>query len=398
VAVGAGRWQLSGIRAAKEEGLLVLAIDGSSEAPGFGMADRFAVADIRDPRAVLDALLASGIRPSGAIAFVTDAGMAAAAALREAFDLPGPRADLVRRLTDKCHQRRAWSASNIAGPNWFCVMTEPEAAAAIDELGQTDIIIKPSDSAGSRGVSVVERGEDWRPAFAAASAASRSGNVIIETFIRGVEYTVETFSHRGKANVLAVTEKRKVAGTRGTVAVELASPSIPAEAVAAIGKLAIDALAALGHTDGAGHTEILRKADGSLWLVEAAGRGGGFMVAEGLVPRASGFALDRACALQAVGLEPPPVPEGPKRAFVLRFLPTRPGIVAGMSGFDRARDIGNVVCEPLVAVGDRVGRAVTDAARLAYILSWADDRAEAISLADRAEACLRIDVVEAPPR
>jgi L-amino acid ligase C-terminal domain 2 len=139
-------------------------------------------------------------------------------------------------------------------------------------------------------------------------------------------------------------------------------------------------------------------ADGSLWLVETAGRGGGFMVAEGLVPRASGFDLDRACALQAVGLEPPPVPDQPQRAFVLRFLPARAGIVAGMSGFDHARAIGNVICEPLVAVGDRVERAVTDAARLAYILSWADDRAEAISLADRAEAYLRIDVVEAPPR
>jgi biotin carboxylase len=389
---------LSGIRAAKEEGLPVLAIDGSREAPGFGMADRFAVADIRDPQAVLGAVLESGIGPSGAIAFVTDAGMGAAAALREAFDLPGPRADLVRRLTDKCHQRRAWSTSNIPGPTWFCVTTGSEAAGAIAKLGQTDIVVKPSDSAGSRGVSVVEQGEDWRPAFAAASAASRSGNVIIETFIRGVEYTIETFAHRGKASVLAVTEKRKVAGTRGTVAVELASPSIPAGAVAAIGKLAIDALAALGHTDGAGHTEVLRKADGSLWLVETAGRGGGFMVAEGLVPRASGFDLDRACALQAVGLEPPAVPDREKCAFVLRFLPARPGIVAGISGFDRVQEIGNVVCEPLVAVGDRVGRAVTDVARLAYILSWADDRAEAISLADRAEACLRIDVVEATGR
>ena len=118
------------------------------------------------------------------------------------------------------------------------------------------------------------------------------------------------------------------------------------------------------------------------------------MVADGLVPRASGFDLNLACARQALNLEPALFPDRPPGAFVLRFLPAKPGIVTWLSGFDRARDLVNVECEALVNVGDRVERAVTDAARLAYILSWADDRTTALVQADRAESCIRVDVAD----
>jgi carbamoyl-phosphate synthase large subunit len=223
---------------------------------------------------------------------------------------------------------------------------------------------------------------------------SRCGQVIVEDFVEGIEFTVETFSHRGTTTVLAVSEKRKVPGTRGTVAVELATSSHPAAVTDGIGALAVDAVAALGHTDGPGHTEILRKDDGSFWLVETAGRGGGFMVADGLVPRASGFDLNRACARQAVGLEPLPFPEQAAKAFVLRFLPARPGNVTALTGFDQIVDLADVECEPLVKVGDRVERATTDGARLAYILSWAGDRATAFARADQVEGRIRVDIDE----
>jgi biotin carboxylase len=393
IAVGAGRWQLSGIRAAQAEGIHVLAIDGSKDAPGFTLAESFALVDIRDPQASIAAVRDCGIRPAGAVAFVSDAGMMTAAALREAFDLPGPRQSVTLRLTNKCRQRENWTDASLPCPDWHCVTSEKQAAAAIAKLDGR-FVVKPSDSAGSRGVSVVAPGEDWRPALAAALEGSWSGTAIIESFISGVEYTVETFSHRGNAVVLAVSEKKKVPGSRGTVAIELATSALPSAEVDRIGQLAIDALAALGYGEGPGHTEIFRDEAGALWLVEAAGRGGGFMVADGIVPRVSGYDLARACALQAIGLEPPLPPDAPHRAFVLRFLPARPGVVVSMSGFDRAAGIGDVECGPLAAVGDKVERAVTDGARLAYILSCADDRQTAISLADQAEACLRVEVAE----
>jgi biotin carboxylase len=395
VAVGAGRWQLSGIKAAKTEGIRVLALDADRHALGFSAADRSELVDIRDPDAVLECVRSTGIIPSGAAAFVTDAGMRSAAAVREEYDLAGPRRNVVNRLTNKQQQRLRWSQAGLPSPRWYCLNSAEEAEQAIKTMDGS-IIFKPTDSAGSRGVTVVEPSEDWRPAFDAAVAGSSAGQAMVEAFISGTEYTVETFAHQGRTAVLAVTEKKKVKGTRETVANELATPQLCRSVVNQIGELAVNALEALGYVEGPGHTEILRKEDGSLWLVEAAGRGGGFMVADGLVPRASGFDLARASALQAVGRETPAPEHLTGNAAVLRFLPSRRGIVTSMGGFDEARLIGNVECAPLVSIGDRVDHAKTDSGRLAYILCWADDVVQARQLADRAEACLSVDIAALP--
>ncbi len=395
VAVGAGRWQVTGIKAAQAAGIHVLALDADRNALGFSMADRCAVVDIRNPDAVLQCVDEQGIRPSGAIAFVTEAGMSSAARLREFYDLPGPRQELTRRLTDKSSQRRRWNEAGLPCPQWACARSETEAQVAIANM-KGDIIVKPTDSAGSRGVGVVYAGEDWRAPVVSALRESPSGTAIIESFIQGTEFAVETFAHKGVTAILAISEKRKVAGSRDTVAMELGTSALPSDVTDEIGALAVDALASLEHGDGPGHTEILRKDDGSLWLVEAAGRGGGFMVADGIVPRASGFDLACACALQAVGLKPPGTAGLQRNAFVLRFLPSRHGTVKAMSGFDRACALGNVDCGPLVSVGDRVEDAKVDGARLAYILTWAKDRSEAFELADRAESLLKFEIASAP--
>lgn len=390
VTVGAGRWQMSGIEAAKDAGLQVLALDGQPDALGFKFADRSAVVDIRNPQQVVQSVRDQGIIPAGAASFVTDAGMLSAAAVREAFGLRGPDFELTVRLTDKCRQRQVWTDKELPCPTWFGATSLSDARNAIARINRK-AILKPADSAGSRGVFVFGPKDDWTQAFDAAMAWSPSRHVIVEAYVTGTEFTVETFAHKGKTWVLAVSEKKKVPGTQNTVASELATSGLDSESIDKIGCLAVEALAALGHTDGPGHTEILREQDGSLWLVESAGRGGGFMVADGIVPRASGFDLAKACALQAVGLEPP-VPGSDRQAFVLRFLPTRKGTVARIDGFERANALGNVECQPLVAVGDKVEDANTDGGRLAYIFSWATNRVDAFAFADKAEKLLEISL------
>lgn len=390
VSVGAGRWQLSGIAAAKQAGLKVLAIDGDADAPGFGLADKHAIVDIRDPTAVLQLIRKIGIVPSGAISFVTDAGMVSTAHIREEFHLAGPDRQLALRLTNKCHQRKVWTSVGLPCPKWFCASNLYEADAAVKGIS-TKAIIKPADSAGSRGVHVFEADDDWHSHFEDSIACSVSSICIIESFIVGTEFAVETFAHQGKIWILAISEKKKVPGTNDTVASELATSSLDMHSLNEIGGLATEALRALGYTDGPGHTEILRDSEGALWLVEAAGRGGGFMVADGIVPRACDFDLMKACAMQAVGIEPD-TPGTIHRAFVLRFLPSRKGKVTRIDGFNQANALSNVQCQPLVEIGDRVMEPNTDGGRLAYILSWDDDPVQAFANADLAEQYLNIDI------
>lgn len=391
VAVGAGRWQLPGIRAARAAGLKVLAVDANPEAPGFGAADFSMAVDIRDAARVVSSLEQSGLRLSGAAAFCNEAGMLTAAAIREHFDLPGPRAAVVKALTNKGVQRARWTDAGLPCPVWRVVRLAedvPDVLASINGRA----IFKPVDSAGSRGVTVIGKNEPWEQAFDAACRNSFSGEVIIESFIEGIEHTVETFTHGGQTQVLAITAKKKVPGTSNTVACELASAQLSDSKTLEVCAIVTKALASLGYTDGPGHTEFLLTGGGQIYLVESAGRGGGFMVADGIVPFSSGFDLARATALQAVGLDPGGPSPGPRKSVVLRFVPSRVGKVLSIRGFDAGDETEGVLCEPMVCVGQDLGAAASDGDRMAFILACGQTLEEALAKADEHEKKIRIVV------
>jgi biotin carboxylase len=383
---------MSGIRAAREAGLKVLVLDGNANAEGIQFADLGISVNISDADTVLQAVIASGIKPSGAVSFVNEAGMLAAGIIRDHFGLPGASRSVSEKLTDKISQRKAWDKAGLPNPSWVAVERTEDLQTLKSRLSGK-IIVKPTDSAGSRGLSVINNDGDLKTALNRALSFSQKKGAIVETFIEGIEFTVESFgSQRQGHQVLAVTEKTKVEGTRGTVAESLATPLLPDSIVAEIGDLAVKALNALGYREGPGHTEIIRQADGKLFLVESAGRGGGFMVHDGIVPRASQYDIATATALQSIGKEALPVNFENRQAIVLRFLPTRPGRVAGFKGFDEVAEMNNVEAGPLVAIGQKVSQASSDADRYCYILSWHSDPGIAREISEQAVKKISIEM------
>lgn len=395
VAVTAGRWQRHGIREARAAGLKVLAIDADTDAEGFSDADQALNIDLSDHEAVVLAIRNFDKNIRGAVSFVSEVGMMLAARIREEFDLPGPRSELSWRLIDKAIQREIWAEKGIPGPRWEVFREVEKVLAAIPHFG-FPVIIKPTDSSGSRGVTKIESAEDdLSGAVARAFQFSKSGEVILEGYMDGAEFTVEVFAAGGEVHVLAVTEKKKVEGTRGTVACELATPERPREVVARIAEAVVAAFHALGYTEGPGHAEVILKKDGSVGLIEVAGRGGGFMVFDGFVPMVSGVNIARLTALQAVGL-PVGAIINMEKAAVLRFFPSMPGVLRNIAGFEAANLIEGVEAAPFVQVGDKFHRATVDGDRLGYILSCATTPLLAQELADKAESLIHFDIDEMP--
>ena len=209
----------------------------------------------------------------------------------------------------------------------------------------------------------------------------------------GTEFTVEVFAADGDVHVLAVTEKKKVDGTRGTVARELATPDRSPDVTQHIATTVVAAFQALDYTEGPGHAEVILKKDGSVGLIEVAGRGGGFMVFDRFVPAVSGVNIARITTLQSVGL-----PVGSitnlEKAAVLRFFPSKPGFLKRISGFEAANLLDDVEAGPFVQVGDQFHRAAADGDRLGYILSRAATPLQAQKLADKAERLIHFDIEE----
>jgi biotin carboxylase len=392
IAVTAGKWQKHGIKEARLLGLKVIGIDADPEAEGFDEVDYKLIIPFDNHQNIIEALRKINFNYCGAVSFCSEVGMMLAGKIREAFHLPGPDSDLCRKLLEKGIQRKIWSNAGVPGPEWK-IFESPDTAFLFIQNSKLPVIIKPTDSSGSRGVTKIESlDENVKDAVSRAFKFSLSNQVIVESFMDGTEFTVEVFVINGKVNVLAVTEKKKVEGTKGTVASELSTPDRPNEIVEKLKNAVIEAFMALDYTDGPGHAEIILKKDGSVGLVEVAGRGGGFMVFNGLVPAVSGVNIAKITALQAIG-ESVILDSILTNAAVLRFFPSILGKLVSISGFEIANDLPGVQCEPFVKPGSIFHNAAADGDRLGYILTVASSAIEAQKLANEVEKLIKFDII-----
>lgn len=392
-AVTAGRWQLNGILAARSLGYKVVAIDADPEAEGFAYADRAINLHLSETKAIISEL--KGLKGDlwGAVSFASDAGVPLAAAIREYFDLPGARPEVCSRLVNKVLQRRIWAEHGVPGPRVEVVTTPQAALVAIGKFG-FPLVIKPADSSGSRGVTKLESSDDdVLESIDRAFHFARTKQVLLESFMDGVEFAVESFSARGKHYILSVTEKLEVAGTRGTVARQLATPKRSQAVIGRIERVVVSAYRALGYEDGPGHAEVILMKDGGIGLVEVSGRGGGFMVFDRLVPAVSGIDIARLTAMQAVGMQLEPIrPE--RNAAVLRFLPSRPGRLIAIHGLELANELEGVEAAAIAKIGDNFAAATTDGDRLCWILTRGGTPDIAQRRADQAERLIYFDIID----
>jgi len=388
VAVTAGRWQINGMQAARNLGFKVVAIDSNPEAEGFALADHVINLPLDDVQSILNELNGLRGRLHGVASFASDAGVPLAAVIREYFDLPGALPELSSRLVNKFLQRCIWEEHGVPGPRMELVTSPQAALVAIEKFG-FPLIIKPADSSGSRGVTKLESSDDdILEAVDRAFHFAKTNQVLLESFMDGVEFTVESFSVRGKHHILAVTEKLKVEGTRDTVARELATPKRSQSVIDRIIQVVISAYRALGYEDGPGHAEAILMRDGEIGLVEVAGRGGGFLVFDRLVPSVSGIDIARLTVMQAVGMQLEPI--FPKQnAVVLRFVPSRAGKLKSINGIELANELEGVEVGAIANIGDVFTGAATDGDRQAWILSSGSTPEIAQKRADQAEGLLR---------
>ncbi len=389
--LGAGRAQLPVLHTARRLGLSVLAADPDPAAPGFAWADAHLCCDLGDVARLTAE--ARGWGAEGALTFAADYPMPALAALCDALGLPSPGAAAVLRATNKAHMRRALADAGVACPGFEHVHDLDAARAAARRLGG-DVVLKPAQSSGGRGVSGVPASAPpavLDTAFAHAAAYSRGGQgVMVERCILGDEFSVELLCHGGQAQVLAVTDKLTT-GAPHFVEVGHQQPSrLAPPARAAVEAAALATVRALGIDTAAAHVE-LRLADEGPVIMEAAARAGGGCIASHLVPLSTGIDMVAACIAIALGDTPRLHPQRAPLAAAIRFVTAPAGTIAGLAGLDEARALDGVVeAEAYVAPGQRIGRLVDATARCGHAIATGPTVAAAIARAEAARDRIRV--------
>ena len=159
-----------------------------------------------------------------------------------------------------------------------------EVARWLDRTGLhgADLVIKPPKSASTDGVTRIKNGQAWRSVFdAELGRRNRLGLVndvlVVQQYVTGTEYVVDTFSYEGIHTVNDVCRYRKVDnGPHMAIydSMEWVPPSDPE--LPEIIKYAFGVLDAVGMRYGPAHVELMATADGPRMIeVGARAHGGG---------------------------------------------------------------------------------------------------------------------------
>ncbi len=339
------------------------------------------IVDLDDP----DACLAAAAQLHRASALTGVAAMherylLVASRIAHRLGLAGNPESAVRAALDKASTRRAAEGTGLLNPR-YRIAGPDELAETVAEIG-FPCVVKPIDGAGSIGVNVLRRPADL-------DALERDGSaLLVEEYVEGPEYSIESFSRDGVHRVLAITEKSTTGPHCVEVAHRMPAPGLGPDTTAGIVDAVPRLLDAIGHRVGPAHTEV-RLSGGRPYLIETHTRYGGDRIWEltglttGRYPQPSTIA-----ALAGV---PDPARPAEAKAAAVRFVTAAPGVVARVSGLDEAARVPGVVrVEVGCAPGDLVGPLRSSLDRLGFVVAVGDDAHAASRTC--AQAVARIEV------
>lgn len=262
------------------------------------VATRVAIVDYRDSARVVETAEAiHRLHPFDGALSLTESGLAAAAAVRGALGLPGNSVEAIHLASDKAEMRSRLHRVGIHGPHHRRCSSIGDAAEARQQIGRR-MIMKPVNGSGSEGVVAVDLADDIEEAWQYVTAASGQSGVLVEEYIDGIEYSVESFSVNGVHTPLTVTRKLTT-GYPNFVETGHVMPS-GGNRRKEIMSFVTEVLTAIGFTSGPAHTEVID--DGSIvQLVEVNARIGGDRIWE-LVEMTTGVDLIRAAVCAELGL------------------------------------------------------------------------------------------------
>ncbi|MEE1047855.1 MAG: ATP-grasp domain-containing protein [Clostridia bacterium] len=206
--LGGARYALPVIEAAHNLGYYVITCDYLPNNIAHKYSDEYCNVSIIDKEAVLK--VAQDLQIDGIMSFACDPGVVTAAYVAEKMGLPHSGSyESVSILQNKARFRRFLSDNGFNVPMAKGYTTIEDALKDVD-LYHWPVIVKPTDSAGSKGVTRVDKPEKLKESVEYALSFSHSNEFIIEDFLEKVGHSSDTdsFSVDGKLKFVSFSAQR----------------------------------------------------------------------------------------------------------------------------------------------------------------------------------------------
>ncbi len=390
--LGASILQLPAIEKAKAMGLEVVVVDKNPNAVGFCVGGTFnEIISTTDIPAVVEA--AKKHRIDGIMTLATDMPMRSVAEVVKEMSLVGISPETALKATNKVEMRRALKKHGVPIPVFYKVSDSKEYECAVSNM-RVPFIVKPADSSGSRGIFEVQDIHDQnliQKAYAYCLPFSKCGDVVVEEYMQGPEVSVETLSIDGNCNVIQITDKLTT-GAPHYVEIGHSQPTqLPSEVLSQIACVAKAANQAVGIENGPSHTEIIVTKEGPK-IVEIGARLGGDNITTHLVPLSTGVDMVESCIRIALGEKPDITPKYSKGSAI-RYFHQHAGVLMNIDGLDAARNIPGVKQISIVCgTSEQITDIVDSGSRIGFVIAQGENASEAIAVAEKALACVKIDI------
>ncbi|MBX0359452.1 ATP-grasp domain-containing protein [Halobacillus sp. Nhm2S1] len=270
--IGGSSGQVPAIMAAKKLGLNTIVIDKNSNCPGSEIADYFESVDTTNLEEALR--VAKKYNVCGSITISSDIGVLTSCYINEFLGLPNQGLGIGMKVTNKALMRRRFEMEGVNSPYYVATDCNEDVASVSrkieDDKKKYPMIVKPSDSSGSRGVTKIKNESELKYAIELACKFSRNGKVVVEEFVKGREIGAQCFSKDGRM-VYCFVHNDKV--SKNLVPVGHSFPSLENDKVLSNVMQECDkALTSLGIVNGPSNIDIIVDEQNTPYIIEIGAR------------------------------------------------------------------------------------------------------------------------------
>lgn len=376
---GVGELQLSIINRANAMGLFTVGIDPCEEACAKNACQAFEIVGGQDYEGTL--AVAKKYNISAVVTAATDKPLVMMARIAKELNLPFYSVETAQWSTDKYQMKQRFIEGGVPCAQGRLVHSAGEAKDLF-----FPVICKPRDNSGSRGVKLCSDANELQECIDEALENSKLDTVLVEEFIEGREFSIETLHYDGKSDVIQFTEKKTTAFPYNVELGHKQPANLTDNERQQIRDIISNIAACMHFENCPSHTELKINERG-IFVIETSPRLGGDYITSTLTPLSTGINLEEQLLHIALGEKVDTKTGRVDKASAVCFFSLPEGTVTAID-----EQISEVVSWPNIhsfglklKVGDNVNQITSSLNRYGQFVVTGKDREEVDDLVMRYE-------------
>ncbi len=358
------------IEKAKELGYETIVVDQVSTLPTIKLADKFKCIPFEDFEANLEYAKQEKI---DGVVNATEFAVLVSSYVAEKLNLPGLNFETAKIVKNKYEIRKKMLENGITNVPQFFEVENIEQLNDIKGKIKFPVIIKPASGLGSLHVYRIDDFETLSEKIIEVIDGSFNKKALIETFITGQEYGVESFVYNGKVFVLGIMKKNMTPLPYRSELGHIIPSELPEEIENKIKNVVTNLIMTLKINAGAVNMDLILSEDNEVFIIDVGARMGGNAITSHIIPLSKG--IDHVGNVIKYSMGDNNIELEPKfnKCVVTRILDLDEGTIKKLPDFSKYYDNEVVEIYFEKAVGDKIEKYISDAQRCGFLVVQGED-------------------------